>query len=260
MALLKKIINATDNLFLKFQDTPYIFSFLIFSTIFILPVPIKYIFQTPEIYTNTIFASEAFKSFPIINNLLLVIHISAAIPAILIAPFLFIPTLRKSHPKLHVRLGQTYVAGCIISAVTVIPLALNNHPETVAAYGFTPMAILWFITTYLAYTAAINKDYIAHRRWMLRSYAMTFAFMHVNMTWKLILPYEIMSIDAIKVMQSMVSWLLNLFIIEIYLSATSFKGRFLGFKKWKKQFLKRPTDDRIYLSCKRPSIRSKSKH
>ncbi len=259
MLAIKKLQSRLDNFFSKFQDAPYIFYFLVFATIFVFHIPIKYIFQSPAIYTNTIFASEAFKSFPIINNLLLVIHIAAAIPAIISGPFLFIPKIRKSYPRLHRFFGQTYVIGCLISAVTVIPLALHNTPGTVAPYGFTPMAILWFTTTYLAYTAAINKDYVAHRRWILRSYAMTFAFMHVNMTFKLLLPYDQMSVDAMKAMQSMASWLINLFIIEIYLSATGFTGRFVGLEKWKTNISKYSKADRIYLSYKKPPARINSK-
>ncbi len=256
MKTITNFLSNLDQLFAKMTKVPYIFPFLVFGTLFVLPVPLKYLFNTPIIYTNNLFAAEAF-STPIINNLLLAVHIAVAIPSILIGPFLFIVPLRKAYPKLHIRFGQIYVIGCILSALTVVPLAIANNPGTPAAYGFTPMATIWFLTTYFAYTSAINKDYVAHRRWIMRSYAMTFAFVHVNMTWKLILPFEYMSHDAIKIMQSMVSWMINLFLVEIYLAGTAFTGRFLGVSKWIHNLTHLSRDDRIYLNFKRPPSRVK---
>lgn len=256
MNLLSRASRYLNHLFNKICLVPPIFPFLLFGTFFVLPVPFHYLFQSPQIYTNHVFAAEAF-SIPIINNILLAIHIAAAVPAILTGPFLFIAPFRKAYPRIHILCGQIYIAGCLISALTVLPLAIVNNPGTPAAYGFTPMATLWFTFSYLAYTSAIRKDYVAHRRWIFRSYAMTYAFVHVNMTWKLILPFEYMSHDAIKVMQSMVSWMFNLFLIELYLEATSFNGRFLGIRKWIKNSLRLSRDDRIYLSPKRPPARLK---
>ena len=97
MIFIKKIFVAIDKLFLKLKYVPYIFPLLIISTLFVLPVPLKYLFNSPAIYTNTVFASEAFKNLPIANNILLILHIAAALPAIIIGPFLFIPKLRSAY-------------------------------------------------------------------------------------------------------------------------------------------------------------------
>lgn len=249
--MVKTFFNFLDKAFLKLTNVPPVAILLIIATMIVLPVPFKYLFLKPELYTNTPFASSAF-TLPIVNNILFVFHIAAAVPAIIFGPFLFITSLRKAYPKWHIVLGQFYVVGCILSALTVVPLAMNNNPETPAPIGFTVMAFLWFTTTYFAYTAAIHKDYVAHRRWIMRSYAMTVAFIHVNLTWHLIGIYDTMDANGIKVMQSMVSWLANLMIVEIYLAGTAFTGRYLGSKKWLKNATRISKDDRFHMNFRRP--------
>ena len=178
--------------------------------------------------------------------MLLYVHIACAMPAILFGPFLFSTTLRKERPNVHKTLGKFYVAGCMISAITVLPLAVANGGGLVGNIGFSVMGITWFTVTYFAYSSAINKDFISHRRWMMRSYALTFAFVHVNLTYKFILPYEIMSVGAVKAMQSMVSWQFNLLLVELYLEATSFKGRWQGWGKFAQRTLRWSPEDNFY--------------
>lgn len=193
-------------------------------------------FVNPAYYSNEI-ASSPFFEKQIINNMLVVAHIGFAIPALLFGPWMFHAGLREDKPHIHRRLGKLYVIGCLIGAATVFPIALANYAGFVAHLGFGMMAVIWFLTTYFGYTAAINGNYATHRRWMMRSYAMTFAFVHVNFTFHLLLPGYIifgeeMTLQGRRAMQSMVSWMFNLFVVEFYLAATSHKGEFLGFKRW----------------------------
>lgn len=82
---------------------------------------------------------------------------------------------------------------------------------------------------------------------MMRSYAMSFAFIHVNLTYHWIGVYQFMNdAVAIKVMQSMVSWQFNLLVIEFYLAATTFKGKFVGWKKWGKNIFSWSPEDKFF--------------
>ena len=99
-----------------------------------------------------------------------------------------------------------------------------------AHIGFGVMSVIWFILAFLAYTAAINKNFIAHRRWAMRSFAVTFAFVHVGLTFKLFLPYEQFTPQGVQAFQSMVSWLMNLLCVEIYLLISDQNGN-ITFKK-----------------------------
>lgn len=237
-------------------EMPFILKVVSCMSLLVIPIPFAYIF-TPSLYTNTEFASLFFKEWFLGNNILFSLHIIGALPTILLGPFLLYDPFRKKRPHLHRTLGKIYVVGCLISAVLVIPLALNNGGNLEPRIGFTVMAVLWFFITYFGYTAAINKDYIAHRRWMMRSYAMSFAFVHVNLTYKLLLPYEAMSFTAVKVMQSMVSWMFNLMFVEIFLCVRSFKNRAEPRSVIIKNFTTYNKHDRFYWKPTRPASKDK---
>ena len=242
-------LNECDKLFDYVVQLPWFLKIITIMVILVMPIPISFLIA-PEMYTNKPHSSLFFKEYFILNNLLLIFHIAAAAPATLFGPFLFSAKLRQKYTKAHRSLGKIYVVGCLISAVTVLPLALSNGAGIVAHIGFGNMAVIWFIVTYFAYTSAIKKDFVSHRRWMLRSYAMTFAFVHVNLTYKFTLPYEHMSVEGIKAMQSMVSWLANLLLMELYMEATNVGGKWLGFKKFFKRTIKWSKEDKFYLSLK----------
>jgi len=188
-------------------------------------------------------ASEAFTGHPLINNMLLVAHIILSICAMAIGPWMFNEKLRNDYRGVHRKMGQIYVIGCMLGAVSAFPLALANAMGPIPQFGFGTLAVMWFSITYLAYTSAIHKDFVAHRRWMMRSFALTFAFFIVQMYKIFLFPFFIIVFDielahmTIKVMQSYCSWLGNWMIVETYLAATTFKGRFVGWK----QFLKNVT-------------------
>jgi hypothetical protein len=182
-----------------------------------------------------------------IRKSLLIAHIALAIPPTFMGPLLFISAYRKAYPHHHRFMGKLYVIGCLGSAVTILPLALTNSGGIEARIGFSVMAVLWYVITWLAYTSAIRKDFVSHRRWMMRTYAMTFAFVHVNFTYHWIGVYEgFFDPVGIKVMQSMVSWMSGLFFVEIYLAATAVNGRFLGVKKWLYNMTHHSPYDRVY--------------
>lgn len=164
----------------------------------------------------------------------LFLHILAALLSTFLGPFLFYKPYRTKYPKRHRLMGKLYVGGTLFSAVIVLPLATTNGGGLEARFGFTMMALLWMLFTLLAYAYIRKKNIVEHRRWMMRSYAMTFAFVHVNCTYKLLGIYG-MLVEypvIIKIMQSVVSWSINLIIVELYLAATTVNGKFIGSEKF----------------------------
>jgi uncharacterized membrane protein len=107
---------------------------------------------------------------------------------LLIGPFQFLPRFRTRWPVLHRWLGRLYVAGCLFSGVAGFMLAQNTNAGPVARTGFTLLAIFWVITTSMAFLKARNQQFADHRRWMIRSYALTFA----AVTLRFYLPVSLM--------------------------------------------------------------------
>jgi hypothetical protein len=89
----------------------------------------------------------------------------------------------------HRRLGYTYLAGGTVGAGTALVLALaNTHEEPPVPFGFevakvsdvgialAALSLAWFAVTGLAFRAARNRRFDAHRGWMVRSYVLTWSF------------------------------------------------------------------------------------
>lgn len=245
MSYIFRILDFSEKTFDYIIKMPWMLRGILLCTFMVLYVPLSYILS-PDMYTNTPQASLFLEKLYIVNNMLLVLHICAALPAIVFGPFMFSAQIRKDHIKIHRQIGKIYIFGCMISAITVWPLAVSNGAGFIPRLGFGAMAVVWFFVTFWGYQAARNKDFVAHRRWMMRSYAMTFAFVHVNFTYKIFLPYEHLSVGGIKAFQSMISWQANLLYVEIYLAATTYVGKYVGSKRWLKNLSSYSVHDKFY--------------
>lgn len=78
--------------------------------------------------------------------------------------------LRVKHPRLHRRIGKTYVYGGVVPSAV---LALAVTPFAAGPAGDTLVALGWLYTTLRGQQRAREHDYIGHRRWMLYSYALS---------------------------------------------------------------------------------------
>ena len=93
--------------------------------------------------------------------------------ALLLAPLQLIGAIRRRWPRLH-RLGGGVYAGAILIAA-VSALSLSRHSQGGAASGsaFALLALVWVGCTATGIAYAIRRDFENHRRWMLRSVALT---------------------------------------------------------------------------------------
>lgn len=101
------------------------------------------------------------------------LHTTLAPVALLIGVWQFLPATRRSW--WHRWAGRLYVASVLLSAISGFVIAFTTTAGPVAATGFAILAVLWFGSTLQAYRLACAKDFQAHRRWMIRSYALTCA-------------------------------------------------------------------------------------
>ena len=107
---------------------------------------------------------------------MLITHIIASMLAILIGPFQFLPGLRKGRLlKIHRFMGRTYLLSVLAGGLSGLYMAQFAHGGMVTELGFATLGMLWLYTGYRAYRHIRNKDLEAHRQWMIRNYALTFA-------------------------------------------------------------------------------------
>ena len=146
----------------------------------------------------------------------LTVHAGLAATALLVGPFQFIAGLRARWPRVHRWMGRVYVAGCLGAGVAGLPLAYGTDAGPIATAGFATLDVIWFAITAQALRLAMTGRYAEHRRWMIRSFALTFA----AVTLRLYLPFPPMMgysfLEGYRAI-SWIAWVPNLMIVELYL-------------------------------------------
>jgi uncharacterized membrane protein len=106
------------------------------------------------------------------DRFLLAPHAICGILALLIGPAQFSTRLRQRYLKLHRVLGRVYVFAVLIAAVIAMILTQGSGLE-IATYV---QGGAWIVCTVVAFLTARNRHILAHKQWMVRSYAVTFTF------------------------------------------------------------------------------------
>ena len=136
--------------------------------------------------------------------------------------------------KWHRVLGFTYICTVLPSAIMGFVLALHSEFGFWAKAGFGSLAVTWFTTTYYGYQLVRRKKIFAHRRWMIRSYAVSIAVLSVRF---LTTPPEGWTRPEWFPFVTWLCWVPNLIAAEIYLRISDDKGKFkmpqfLKFANW----------------------------
>ncbi|HEX4739859.1 MAG TPA: DUF2306 domain-containing protein [Caulobacteraceae bacterium] len=146
----------------------------------------------------------------------LTIHAGFAATALILGPFQFLRRVRLTRPALHRWTGRTYVVCCLAGGAAGLVLAFGARTGPVSTAGFGSLAVLWVTATSLAWRAALVRRFAEHRRWMIRSYAMTFA----AVTLRIYLPFAFLSpwgYDNAYRAISFLAWVPNVIVAELYL-------------------------------------------
>jgi len=108
------------------------------------------------------------------QRLAFLLHISFAPMALAIGSLQFFNSIRRRKP-LHRWLGRLYGLSIFISGIAGIFVALNAAGGLSPQLGFFFLALAWLFTTANAIRHAMARRIGLHRRWMVYSFALTFA-------------------------------------------------------------------------------------
>ncbi|MAM60892.1 DUF2306 domain-containing protein [Maritimibacter sp. UBA3975] len=150
-------------------------------------------------------------------------HVCAAPIALVTATFQLMPRLRARFPGVHRWSGQVYAIAILIAGLGALVMAPGANGGLVSTLGFGLLAVLWIGFTIAGIINARAGNITAHRRWMIRSFALTFAA--VTLRFELFpmvgagMAYE----DAIAIL-AWASWLPNLAVAEWLLGRPRFSA------------------------------------
>ncbi len=132
-----------------------------------------FVFITSEVFLVIDYPMyHAYRLQVIADRDLLIPHTLSGLIALLAGPLQFSSRLRQRHLKFHRVLGRMYVISVFVGALTGIALA-GGRP---GLPGTAMQAAAWIVCTTAAFLTARNRQIAQHRRWMVRSYAVTLTF------------------------------------------------------------------------------------
>jgi uncharacterized membrane protein YozB (DUF420 family) len=160
----------------------------------------------------------------------LMVHIVGSSVALGTCVFQLWPWLRRRHPRVHRTMGRAYVLAGVYPAGIGALLLLGFWPEApLNEFSDVLTTLLWLACTTVAFVLARQRRLAGHRRWMLRSFALTMSFtvtlIVMGPVW-LILRSQLQSQfggdeDAMKTVLSgltiWLSWILPLLAVEWWL-------------------------------------------
>lgn len=115
---------------------------------------------------------EHFWFYPIV-----MVHMVGSSVALGAVVFQVWPWFRRTRPRAHRRIGKVYVWVGIYPACLTSALLLAFWPEPLINEASDILTtVLWFVTTAFGAHLAKQGRVAEHRRWMLRSFALTMSF------------------------------------------------------------------------------------
>jgi uncharacterized membrane protein len=154
------------------------------------------------------------------------LHIGFGGLALLLSPFQFATRLRTRAPRVHRAIGRTVLVSITIAGLGGLILAPHSLAGPVGTVGFGLLAVLWVTFAATAFRAIRRGDVDTHRRWMIRTFALTYAAVTLRL-WLFVLMViqtDLAGVDPQTAFERaylivpFLAWVPNLLVAERYLS------------------------------------------
>ena len=146
-------------------------------------------------------------------------HVLLALPVVFGAPLQFLPGLRQSAPRIHRWIGRVYVFGASGAAMLAIYLGATTEYEE-SRLSIVITGALWLFFTLAAWRAAVAKNFVAHRAFMIRSYtlALVLVWLRVMYDFQDYLFFYVQGEQARDGTREWASWVIPLLAVEFWIS------------------------------------------
>ncbi|PDZ04147.1 hypothetical protein COE20_05585 [Bacillus cereus] len=182
-------------------------------------------FQTGLVKVKLMFGSKLSAFW----YMMLFIHITTSIVALVIGPFTLSTTFRERNINRHRIIGRIYMVGILLGGFSGLYLAFYATGGLVAKLGFGLLSVFWLTSAYQALNGVKNKKIKEHRNWMIRNYSLTFG----AVTLRIWLPLFIVlfGIERFELSYAIIAWLAwvpNLIVAELFIRKRLNKGKYQG--------------------------------
>ena len=154
----------------------------------------------------------------------LLVHVAGALTALVLGSMQFLPRLRRGAAPPHRWIGRIYVVACLVGGGAGLILSLGSSAGPIATAGFGSLAVIWIAVNILGWRAALQRRFAEHRRWMIRSWALTLAAVTLRIYLPLVMVLDLPFLPWYRAI-SFLAWVPNLVLAELWLSLTARKIR-----------------------------------
>jgi uncharacterized membrane protein len=154
------------------------------------------------------------------------LHVGFGGLALLLSPFQFLARVRTRAPRVHRVTGRVVLGSIAIAGVAALVLAPHSLAGPVGTVGFGLLAALWMAFAATAFRAIRRGDVPVHRRWMVRTFALTYAAVTLRLWLGLLIWGQAglagvdadLAFDRAYLLVPFLSWVPNLVVAELYLA------------------------------------------
>ena len=148
-------------------------------------------------------------------------HTGGGALAALLGPFQFLTSLRTAYPRVHVWTGRIYLLAVVTSGLCGLFFAQSSIAGVTGLTGFSGLAIFWLASATFAYVHIRRRNVAAHRRWMIRNYALTFAAVTLRIELPLLMILGGLKFASAFKVVAWSCWVPNWIVVEAWLRRAS---------------------------------------
>ncbi|MGZ3864431.1 MAG: DUF2306 domain-containing protein [Bacteroidia bacterium] len=148
-------------------------------------------------------------------------HIFTSLFVLLAGAFQFWDHFLKNYRKLHRFIGKMYVfIILLVSGPGALVMSFYANGNLISRTSFVLLSVLWILFTALAFYFALKRKFLLHRKFMIRSYALTLSAITLRL-YALVLPGFIhLNAKEEYAVIAWASWTINLLLAEIIILVT----------------------------------------
>jgi uncharacterized membrane protein len=174
------------------------------------------------------------------------VHIIAALTALVLGPFQFIPSIRKKYPQSHRLMGKIYLCCIVVAAIASLEMSvvkiIIKEKAIIFGTGLFMLAVVWLLTSGMAYWSARSRNFVQHREWMVRSFVVTCAFTTFRLAQQTLTNQFGIDGGVAAELMAWACWSVPLIVTEIVLQAGKIRKGNTALANKKKQVITVPPD------------------
>ena len=157
------------------------------------------------------------------------LHVGFGGLALLLSPVQFAARLRNRAPAVHRTVGRVVLGSIAVAGTAGLVLAPHSLAGGVGTAGFGLLAALWLGCAAAALRAIRRRDVAAHRRWVVRTFALTYAAVTLRLWLAVLVTGQValagvpgqVAFQRAYLLVPFLAWVPNLLVAERYLAVST---------------------------------------